>query len=105
MRPVRHAGSNVVYRGPTEDIGDLWCERATVEGHPAIKVVYELDDEEREMLICGGRIELSLLTEPIPPLMMEVLPEKEKQPIGEHGWRGQSTDDVPDSVPEDYDGS
>lgn len=27
MRPVRTASSNLVYAGPTPDIGDLHCER------------------------------------------------------------------------------
>jgi hypothetical protein len=27
MKPVKHAGADVVYRGPTPDIGDLWCFR------------------------------------------------------------------------------
>lgn len=89
MKPVRHDGSNLVYRGPTAGIGDLWCQRV----HPGeIRVVYELDDADRERIAQGARIELAMYSEPIPPVSMIVgLPEW-WEPVGEHGWKGQSPD-------------
>lgn len=93
MRPVKHAGSNLVYRGPTDDIGDLWCQRI----RPGeIRVVYELDDQDRELIAGGGRVELVMLNEPIPPVAMKVLPECVLRPVGEHGWKGQASP-VPDA--------
>lgn len=101
MKPIRHAGSHVVYKGPTEEIGDLWCQRV----RPGqIRVVYELDDHDRELIAAGGRIELAMYSEPIPPISMAVLPEAMCRPVGEHGWKGQSVDDVPDAIPEDWQG-
>ena len=93
MRPVRHAGSNVVYRGPTEDIGDLWCQRVKPG---EIRVVYELDDQDREQIAAGGSVELAMYCEPIPPVSMLVLPAGMCEPVGPHGWKGQSVDDPPD---------
>jgi hypothetical protein len=88
-----------VYRGPAPGIGDLWCTRVRVG---EIRVVYELDDRERDLIAQGGRVELAMLSEPIPPISMAVLPEAMCQPVGEHGWRDQSIDDVPDRLPEDF---
>jgi hypothetical protein len=99
VRPVRCGASNLVYRGPAPGIGDLWCQR--VKPHE-IRVVYEFDDAEREAIAAGGRVELAMYYEPIPPISMVVLPEEMCRPVGEHGWRGQSTDDVPDRLPEDF---
>jgi hypothetical protein len=84
MRPVKTAAANWVYYGPTEDIGDLWCQRVE-PGH--IRVVYELDDNERKLIAEGGRVELAMLYEPIPPISMAVLPEEMCRPVGEHPWK------------------
>lgn len=99
MKPVRHAGSNLVYRGPAPGIGDLWCRR---EAPGEIRVVYELSDADREMIAAGGRIELAMYSEPIPPVSMVVLAAGLCEPVGEHGWRGQTVDDVPDRLPEGF---
>lgn len=99
MRAIRHAGSDVVYRGPTPEIGDLWCRRMAPG---RIHVVYELDDADRRVIAQGGRIELAMYSEPIPPISMVVLPECMCRPVGPHGWKGQSIDDVPDVLPEDF---
>lgn len=96
MKPVRHAGSNLVYRGPTAGIGDLWCER--VRPHE-VRVVYEFDEADREQIAAGGRVELAMYFEPIPPISMVVLPPGDCEPVGEHGWKGQSIDDAPDRTP------
>ena len=86
MRPIRHAGSDVVYRGPTPDIGDLWCQRVRTG---EIHVVYELDDRDRHQIAEGGRVELAMYHEPIPPISMVVLPAGMCEPVGPHGWKGQ----------------
>lgn len=99
MKPVRHAASNLVYRGPAPGIGDLWTQRVKVG---EVRVVYEFTDEERAIVAAGGRVELTMLSEPIPPISMNVLPETMCRPVGEHGWQGQSIDDVPDVLPEDF---
>lgn len=83
MEPVRHAGCNFVYRGPTADIGDLHCH---VRGNTT-EVVYELDDADRERIANGGRVMLGILGHPIPPLSMQVIDEGMCRPIGEHGWK------------------
>lgn len=90
MKPVRHAGSNLVYRGPTPEIGDLWCQR--VKPHE-IRVVYEFSDADREQIAAGGRVELAMYCEPIPPISMVVLPPDLREPVAPHGWKGQHEDD------------
>lgn len=100
MHPVKHAGSNFVYRGPTPEIGDLWVERV----HPhRVHVVYDFDDNERKLIAEGGRIELAMFNEPIPPISMRVLHERLHRPTGEHGWKGQQID-KPEPRPEPDDG-
>lgn len=84
MKPVKHAGADVVYRGPTPDIGDLWCFR---DRPGLIRVVYELDDQERETIAKGGRIMLGIWAEPIPPVSMQVIDEGMCRPVAEHPWK------------------
>lgn len=99
MKPVRHAGSNVIYRGPAPGIGDLWCQRV----QPGeVRVVYELDDADRELIAKAGRIELAMFSEPIPPVSMVVLPAGLCEPVGEHGCKAQTLDDAPDRLPEGF---
>ena len=74
MRPVKHAEADVCYRGPSADIGDLWCQRQIQDGISFIEVVYELDDDERKMVAESGKIRLGIHTEPIPPVSMAVTP-------------------------------
>lgn len=88
MRPVKVAQSNIVYRGPTAEIGDLWCERVSPG---QIASVWEPSDEERELLAAGGRIELLLWSEPIPPISLAVLAAEDSEPVDEHPFR------IPDS--------
>jgi hypothetical protein len=89
MHPIKHGSSNLVYRGPTPNIGDLWVER--VDPHH-VRVVYDLTDNDRALIAEGGRIELAMYHEPIPPISMGVLPERMCRPVGEHGWKGQELD-------------
>ncbi len=90
MKPVKFAEAEIVYRGPTAEIGDLWCQRV----RPGqIRSVWEFTDEERAVIADGGRVELVLFNEPIPPISLNVLLEEESRPVGEHGWKGQQEDD------------
>ncbi len=84
MKPVKHEAAEVCYRGPSPDIGDLWCQRI----RPGmILVVYELDDLDRAAIADGGRVVLVMHTEPIPPISMAVHVEEEFRPVAEHGWK------------------
>lgn len=84
MRPVKHADADVVYRGPTPEIGDLWCMR---ERPGLIVVVYELDDADRARIAAGGRIMLGIHNEPIPPISMQTIDEEHYRPVAEHPWK------------------
>lgn len=84
MRPVRTGASNDVYRGPSPDVGDLWVQRV----RPGeIRSVWELDDDERRLIADGGRIELAIFNEPIPPVSLIVLPEATCRPTAENPHR------------------
>jgi hypothetical protein len=84
MRPVRTANANIVYRGPTPEIGDLHCQRV----RPGeIRSVWEPTDQERELLARGGRVEVGLFSEPIPPISVIVVSEEESEPVGEHPFK------------------
>ena len=50
MNPVRTAWTEIVYRGPTPDVGDLWCHR---EQPGEISSVWEPTAEERALLAAG----------------------------------------------------
>lgn len=80
MRPVRTAASNMVYTGPTEDIGDLHCERrAWREDIPNVNVIHSvwyLDPKEREAIANGANIGLDIVGEPIPPSRIYVVQEE-----------------------------
>ncbi len=84
MRPVKHEGADVVYRGTSPEIGDLWCMR---EQPGVILVVYELDDQDRAQIAAGGRIMLGICTEPIPPVSMQVIDEGMCRPVAEHPFK------------------
>lgn len=77
MRPVKTVASNTIYRGPTDDIGDLPCQRVNGE----VRSVWELDDDERRLIAEGGRLELAIFGEPIPPVGLAVLPESRSRPV------------------------
>lgn len=84
MMPVKHARADVCYRGPSADIGDLWCMR---ERPGVITVVFELDDSDRATIAGGGRIMLTLHNEPIPPIAIRTIDEAMCRPVAEHGWK------------------
>lgn len=81
MKPVIHAGCNFLYRGPTSDIGDL---HVMIQPSGVVEIVYELNDEEREMVAQGGKIRLGIYSRPIPPVSMAVTPAGMYEKIEEH---------------------
>jgi hypothetical protein len=84
MIPVRTSITEMVYHGPTPDIGDLWCHRVE---HGQILTIFEPRVIERQLLVKGGQIVLWILTEPIPPVALEVHYEEWTKSIGEHGFK------------------
>lgn len=74
--------TNTTYRGGG-NVGDLPCERAVVnigtEEEPehalAVFSVWEPTDLERERIAAGANCKLGILTEPIPPVMLDVVDE------------------------------
>lgn len=72
MHPIRTEQANVVYRGPRDDIGDLWVQRDAQLG--GVFATYELTDEDRAMLAQGGHLELGIYCEPMPPVSLRVMP-------------------------------
>lgn len=84
MNPVKFEAANMVYRGPAPDIGDLWCQRV----EPGrIATVWEPDEDERRMLAAGGRVLLTLLSEPIPPVSVQAIPADLMAPVAEHPFK------------------
>lgn len=84
MQPVHTEDCNIVYKGPREDIGDLWCHRV----RPGqIRITYEFTDEERAQLAEGARLQLYVLTEPIPPVALGLIDKADSEPVGPHGWK------------------
>lgn len=86
MRPIKTDRSNFTYKGPTPDIMDLPCERATCPGGGAMdggRVVYsvwEPSEEERAFVARGGNIKLGIYAmEPIPPVSLQIVHEKEAE--------------------------
>lgn len=85
MKPVYTEDCNVIYKGPREDIGDLHCMRVSPG---VIRVTYEFEDtEELKTILEGGRIQLFIMREPIPPVAMAVVAKEDSEPIAEHGWK------------------
>lgn len=77
MKPVRTEASNLVYMGPTPDIGDLHCEREEIG---RIRSVWWFTPAERRAIAAGGNLRLVILTEPIPPVSLGITDE---QGVGE----------------------
>lgn len=70
MKPVRTAESNMVYVGPTPEIGDLHCERL----QPGmIRSVWWFTPQEREAIAKGANLSLTILGEPIPPVSLHLI--------------------------------
>jgi hypothetical protein len=84
MKPIRFQAANLVYHGPTEDIGDLWVHRVRPG---VVEAVYELSDRDREMIAAGGRILIGIHSEPMPPISLQAIPEAMCRPVGEHPFK------------------
>lgn len=70
MKPLTHPEENVVYKGPTHDIGDLSCYRPKPG---LILSEWDLTIAERLAVMRGARIELGISTEPIPPVSLAIV--------------------------------
>lgn len=74
MKPVSTKDDNMTYKGPTPDIGDLPCHRV----RPGfILSEWDLTKAERIAIARGGRIELGIHSEPIPPVQLSVVTRNE----------------------------
>lgn len=69
--PVRTRRSNIVYRGPTPDVGDAWCQQTP----RVVYMTWELDEEERAAIAAGGLLRLGIYQSPIPPISLAVDPD------------------------------
>lgn len=70
MKPVRTAESNMVYTGPSPEIGDLHCQRIRPG---VINSVWWFTPEERAAIAKGANLSLTVLGEPIPPMSVNVI--------------------------------
>lgn len=77
MDAVSRLDHNFTYKGPTEDIGDLSC---IVEGNETI-THWRPTRDELEVLMAGGLVELTLLSHPIPPIMLTTCPADQPEVI------------------------
>jgi hypothetical protein len=71
MKAVKPLDANMVYKRPPgrPDILDLHCTRVR---RGVIRTEWRFDPEEVRYLLAGGNIELEILTEPIPPVALNV---------------------------------
>jgi hypothetical protein len=74
---------NLVYRGHGL-VGDLWCYR---HEPGVITSVFEPTSIELAELNRGGRVRLTLMTEPIPPISLDVLSAEDSEPIAPHHYK------------------
>lgn len=70
MKPVRTKSSNLVYEGPTPEIGDLHCERIRPG---VIRSVWWFSDYDREQIAKGANLSLTIMGEPIPPVSLHLI--------------------------------
>lgn len=79
MDPIKTNRSNFVYRGPTDDIGDLDVERTSEQGASVVYAVFEPSEEERQAIADGGFVKLGIWgMEPIPPVSLRTVKNEEK---------------------------
>lgn len=76
--PVRTRRSNIVYRGPTPDIGDAWAQSTP----QMVYISWQLTDEERAAVAAGGLVRLGVMQKPIPPVSLDIDPDP---PLGPDG--------------------
>lgn len=84
MKPIKTAACNHVYLGPTPEIGDLHCQRVQ---HGEIRSFWTPTPAELELLNAGGAVQLDILTEPIPPVAVNVITPAEAEPVGDHPFK------------------
>lgn len=82
MKPRRTPTSNKVFElaGGTED-NHLWVRVAEEDGRAVITSVWELSSVERDLVVNGGNIELTVWGEGTPPVALRVTGE----PLGRSG--------------------
>lgn len=78
MNPVRTARSNVIYRGPSPEVGDAWTEST----REAAYLTWEPTDEERAAIAGGALLRLGVFQHPMPPVSLEVSTESKLTPEG-----------------------
>jgi hypothetical protein len=69
MKAIKTDTTTISYKGPTPDIFDLPCERVKIG---QIRSFWRPSPEELAILNDGGCVEIDLLTEPIPPIAVNV---------------------------------
>lgn len=79
MIPVRTCRSNLVYRGPTPDVGDAWVDRRRAG---EVYLTWKPSEEERAAIAGGALIELGIYAEPIPPVSLNVAAAPELSTAG-----------------------
>lgn len=67
MKPVKTVECNFTYRGPRPEIGDLPCQR---DRPGEVTSYWRPSQHELDVLVTGGFVKLTLMTEPIPPIML-----------------------------------
>lgn len=77
MHPIRTERSNFVFRGPTPNIGDAYCEISDSRewGRPYrdTKLVWGLSPQERAAIASGANVELVIVGAwPIPPVSLNI---------------------------------
>jgi hypothetical protein len=70
VNPVKTADTNFCYTGPIPEIADLPCR---VEGHNTSSTWELTSDELEQLYLHGGRLRLTIIGHPIPPVMLEVV--------------------------------
>lgn len=75
MIPIKTKNSNLIYKGDGGEIGDLPCERLRLG---EIRSVWKLENWEREEIADGANIVLTIKTEPIPPVSLEISYDREE---------------------------
>lgn len=71
MDHVNFPEADLVYKGDGGEVGDLVCQRL----EPGqILSVWQPTEEERAVLAAGGKVELVVWGEPIPPVSLGVRP-------------------------------
>lgn len=102
MIPVRTSRSNLVYLGPTPDVGDAWVERRR---RGEVYMAWRPSEAERAAIAAGALVELGIFgMEPIPPVSLNVADRPEISAEGA-AWRDRALAELkrlsvgPGSVP------